>query len=145
MDPQRKGALMQYTTAAKSIIFDANRMREFLPMMDTKSGAIQAVQAVVSVIEQKKPVPPDIAPLLAVNVYMLMVDMAREITDMEPDPEIVKGVVSEILSTMAQSHGQGQPEQPEQPEQPGQPGQMAPEQMAQQPPQGGGIMQKAMA
>ncbi len=61
MDPQRKGALMQYTTAAKSIIFDANRMREFLPMMDTKSGAIQAVQTVVSVIEQKKPVPPDIA------------------------------------------------------------------------------------
>lgn len=136
MDPQRKGALMQYTTAAKSIIFDANRMREFLPMMDTKSGAIQAVQTVVSVIEQKKPVPPDIAPLLGVNVYMLMVDMAREITGMEPDPEIVKRVVGEILATMAQSHSQ--------PQQPGaQPDQMAPEQMA-RPPQGG-IIQKAMA
>lgn len=137
MDPQRKGALMQLTTAAKAIIFDANRMREFLPMMDTKSGAIQAVQAVVSVIEQKKPIPPDLAPLLAVNVYMLMVDMAKEITGMEPDAGIVKGVVGEILATMAQSHGrQGQMAQPG-----GQPGQAAP---AQQPPQGG-IIQKAMA
>ena len=127
MDPQRKGALMQFTTAAKSIIFDAGRMREFLPMMDTKSGAIQAVQTVVSVIEQKKPVPPDIAPLLAVNVYMLMVDLAKDITGMEPDPGIVKGVVGEILATMVQSHGrQGQPAQPQQ-----------------QPPQG--LIQKAVA
>lgn len=135
MDPQRKGALMQYTTAAKSIIFDANRMREFLPMMDTKSGAIQAVQTVVSVIEQKKPVPPDIAPLLGVNIYMLMVDMAREITGMEPDPGIVKGVVGEILATMAQSHGQPGQQPPGSPEQMAQPAQ----------PQGGGIIQKAMA
>lgn len=119
MDPQRKNALMQYTNAAKSILFDAKRMREFLPMMDTKSGAIQAVQAVVSVIEQKKPVPPDIAPLLAVNTYMLMVDMAREITGMEPDPEIVKGVVGEILATMKQSHGAQQaPQQPQAPQPP---------------------------
>ena len=109
MDPQRKGALMQFTTAAKSIIFDAKRMQQFLPMMDTKTGAIQAVQAVISVIEQKKPVPPDIEPLLAVNVYLLMVDMAKDITRMQPDPEIVKGVVGEILAGMRQ--GQQQPAQ----------------------------------
>lgn len=120
MDPQRKGALMQFTTAAKSIIFDANRMRQFLPMMDTKSGAIQAVQAVIGVIEQKKPVPANIAPLLGVNVYMLMVDMAREITGMEPDPEIVKGVVGEILAAMTQAYGQKRPpaQAPQQPQQP---------------------------
>ncbi len=136
MKPEHKSLLATLTMASKAVIFDANRMREFLPMMDTKSGAIQAVQTVVSVIEQKKPVPPDIAPLLGVNVYMLMVDMAREITGMEPDPEIVKRVVGEILATMAQSHSQ--------PQQPGaQPDQMAPEQMA-RPPQGG-IIQKAMA
>lgn len=134
MDEQRKGALMQLTTAAKAIIFDANRMREFLPMMDTKSGAVQAVQTVVSVIEQKKPVPPDILPLLGVNVYMLMVDLAKDITGAQPDPEIVKGVVGEILMAMGQG-AQAQP--PGQTPQPGQP-----PQGAQQAPQG--IMQKAM-
>lgn len=114
MDPQRKGALMQFTTAAKSIIFDAGRMGKFLPMMDTKAGAIQAVQAVIGVIEQKKPVPPDIAPLLAVNVYMLMVDLAKDATGMAPDPAIVKGVVGEILATMGRAYG-GQNPAPAQP------------------------------
>lgn len=125
MDPQRKGALMQFTTAAKSIIFDAGRIQKFLPMMDTKSGAIQAVQTVLSVIEQKKPIPPDITPLLAVNVYMLMVDMAREITGMKPDPAIVKAVVGEIVATIGQQKPQA----------------AAPA----QPPQPGGLIQKAMA
>ena len=115
MDPQRKGALMQFTTAAKSIIFNADRMRQFLPMMDTKSGAIQAVQAVIGAIEQKKPVPADIAPLLGVNVYMLMVDLAKDATGMAPDPAIVQGVVGEILATMKRAYSQKQPAQPAQP------------------------------
>lgn len=112
MDPQKKGALAQFTTAAKAIIYDAGRMQQFLPMMDTKDGAIKAVQSIVSVIEQRKPVPPGVAPLLAVNSYMLLVDMAREITGQEPDPAIVKGVVDEILATVGQSH----PEQGETPQ-----------------------------
>ena len=108
MDPQRKSALMQFTTAAKFIIFDANRMRQFLPMMDTKTGAIQAVQTVIGVIDQKKPVPDNIRPLLAVNVYMLMVDIAQEATGAKPDPEIVKGVIVELLQTMIQKPAQPQ-------------------------------------
>lgn len=106
MDPQRKSALMQFTTAAKTILYDAKRFARFLPMMDTKSGAIQAVQAVMSVIEQQKPIPPDIRPLLAVNTYMLMVDLAKSITKAEPDPGIVRGVVTEILTTMRQGPAQ---------------------------------------
>ena len=113
MDPQRKGALTQFITAAKSIVFDAKRMSQFLPMMETKSGAIQAVQAVIAVIEQKKPVPPDIAPLLGAATYMIMVDMAKDVTGMKPDPEIVKAVVGEILSTMGQAYGGQKPEQPQ--------------------------------
>lgn len=115
MDPQKKSALMQYTTAVKAIIYDAGRMKEMLPMLDTRGGAIKAVQAVVSVVEQKKPIPPSVAPLLAVNTYMLLVDMAREITGQDPDPAIVKGVTDELLATMQQSHGQ--PQAPQQPQQ----------------------------
>lgn len=113
MDPKRKGALMQLTTAAKAIIFDAKRMSQMLPMMETKTGAIQAVQAVIGAIEQKKPVPPDIAPLLAVNTYMLMVDLAKDATGMKPDPEIVKRVVGELLATMGRAYGGQKPEQPQ--------------------------------
>lgn len=126
MDPQKKSDLMQFTTAVKAVIYDAGRMKEMLPLLDTRGGAIKAVQVVISVVEQKKPIPPGVAPLLAVNTYMLLVDMAREITGQEPDPAIVKGVTDELLATMQQSHGKP-PAQPAQP----------------QPPQG--ILQKAMA
>ncbi len=125
MDPQKKSDLMQFTTAVKAVIYDAGRMKEMLPLLDTRGGAIKAVQAVISVVEQKKPIPPGVAPLLAVNTYMLLVDMAREITGQEPDPAIVKGVTDELLATMQQSHGK--PQAPQQP----------------QPPQG--ILQKATA
>ena len=106
MDPQRKERLSQYTTAVKGVIYNPARMQEFLPMLDTKNGAIQAVQAILSVIEQKKPIPPDVAPLLGVNTYMLLVDMAQEIVGTAPDPEVVKGVIGELLSTLQQSYGE---------------------------------------
>ena len=126
MDPQRKERLSQFTTAAKGIIYNPARMQEFLPMLDTKNGAIQAVQTIMSVIEQKKPIPPDVAPLLGVNTYMLLVDMAQEIVGEAPDPEVVKGVIGEILATLQQSHGeQGEPPAMEQAE-------PAPEQMQEQ-------------
>lgn len=116
MDPQKKSALMQYTTAVKAVVYDAARMKEMLPLLDTRGGAIKAVQAVLSVVEQKKPIPPGVAPLLAVNAYMLLVDMAREITGQEPDPAIVKGVTDELLATMQQSHGKPPAAQPAQPQ-----------------------------
>jgi hypothetical protein len=130
MKPEQKYSLSKLMLAAKAIIFDAKRMSQFLPMMDTKSGAIQAVQSVIAVIEQKKPVPADLAPLLGVSVYMLMVDMAKDVTGMKPDPEVVKGVAGEILATIGQAYG-GQP--------PVQQGPAAPQS------QGGIIQQKAMA
>lgn len=144
MDPKKKSVLMQFTTAVKAVIYDAKRMADMLPMLDTKAGAIQAVQAVLSAIERKKPIPPGIVPLLAVNTYMLMVDMAREITGQEPDPAIVNGVTQELLATMEQSYGQqAQTEQQGQTAGPPPgPGQMPPPAN----PAGGGLMaqQKAM-
>jgi len=104
MDPQRKQTLASFTAAAKAVIYNTKRMQGLLPMMSTPDGAIQAVQTIVGAIEQKKPVPPDIAPLLGVNIYMLMVDMAHKVTGENPDPGIVKTVMGRILATMNQSH-----------------------------------------
>lgn len=97
MDPQKKSRLMKFTTAAKHIIFDAGRMKQFLPMLDTGAGAIKAVQTVIGVIETKYPVPKDIAPLLAVNVYMLLVDMAQEIMGVKPDKQTVMQTAGAVM------------------------------------------------
>lgn len=107
LTPESKGELSKFTTAAKVVIFNPDRMRAFLPMLDQQDGAIQAVQTVIGAIEQKRPVPAAIAPLLGVNVYLLLVDMAKEITGDNPDPQIVKDVVVQILSQMSDAYKEG--------------------------------------
>lgn len=117
LTPESKGELSKFTTAAKVVIFNPDRMRAFLPMLDQQDGAIQAVQTVIGAIEQKRPVPADIAPLLGVNVYLLLVDMAKEITGDDPDPQIVKDVVVQILGQMSNAYkGTGQPTEQQAPQ-----------------------------
>lgn len=111
LKPDQKTALAQFTTAAKAIIFNAERFKPMLKLMDTKSGAIQAVQAVMSGIEQKKPIPPDIAMLLAINIYVLLVDMAQDATGMKADKGIVQGVIAALMKTTLDSHGKARPQQ----------------------------------
>ena len=108
--------LPKFTLLAKDVIYDAERMRKFLQMMSTPDGAIIAVRTVMGAIEQAKPIPPEIAKSLAVNVYLLLVDMAQEVTDKEASPEIMKSVIGKLLQGVAQSHS-GQPQQPAQPQQ----------------------------
>lgn len=129
LNPQQKGHLMAFTLAAKAIIFDTGRMAKFLPMMSTARGAISAVQSVLGAIETKRKVPPDVAPLLAVNIYMLMVDVAQEGTGMKPDTKIVQSVIAQILQTVGKSHGEmtqaappTQPQAPQPVQQPTAPG-----------------------
>lgn len=100
MDQQKKSRLLNFTTAAKHIIFDAGRMKQFLPMLDTGAGAIKAVQTVIGAIETKYPVPKDIAPLLAMNIYMLMVDMAQEIIGVKPDKQTVIQVAGAVMKAV---------------------------------------------
>lgn len=99
LKPEQKTALAQFTVAAKAIIFNADRFKPLLKLMDTKSGAIQAVKAVMSGIEQKKPIPRDIAMLLAINIYVLMVDMAQDATGMKADKKIVQGVIGALMDS----------------------------------------------
>lgn len=115
MDAQRKQNLSQYVMAAKAVIYETNRARGLLEMLDTPEGAIQAVQTVVGAIDQKKPVPPDVAPLLGVSVYMLLVDLAHNVTGEQPDANIVKSVIGQLMATMAGAYrGKGAQRQPAQ-------------------------------
>ena len=113
MDPQKKTVLMEFTVLAKAIIFNEQRLGQLIPMMGTPEGSVQAVQSVIGAIEQKKPVPPDCAPLLGMNVYMLLVDKAQEITGDKPDEQIVLQVIKMIFEAMKQ---QGAPEPDMQPQ-----------------------------
>jgi hypothetical protein len=115
LQPDQKTALAQFTVAAKSIIFNAERFKPLLELMDTKTGAIQAVHSVMGGIEQKKPIPQNIAMLLAINIYVLLVDMAQDATDMKADKGIVQGVIAELMKSTLQSHGKTKRAKPQQP------------------------------
>lgn len=104
--------LPKFTLLAKDVIYNAERMKKFLQMMSTPDGAIIAVRTVMGAIEQAKPIPPEIAKQLAVNVYLLLVDMAQEVTNKEASPAVMKSVIGKLLQGVAQSHGQqAQPQQ----------------------------------
>jgi hypothetical protein len=130
--PESKDRLMRFTIIAKAIIYDAERMKQFLQLMNTKDGAITAVKSIMGVIENKTQIPPDIAPLLGVNIYMLLVDVAQEITGGKPNPKIIKSVIAQIVNSI----------QPQAAPAPGAPAGPA---MASAAPQGGLINQPAGA
>jgi len=142
MEEQKKSRLMEFTTAAKHIIFDAERFKQFLPMLDTGDGAIKAVQTVIAVIETKYPVPQDIAPLLAMNIYLLMVDMAQEILGVKPDSRTVMDTMSAVMKAAFDTEPlPGNEQQPQlpgaQPPQPQLPGAQPPQPQPAAPPPAG--------
>lgn len=128
MNPEKKDQLTKLTAIAKAIVYEPNRMRQFIKMLGTPEGAVTAVKTVLGGIEQKMQIPPDVAPLLAVNAYMIMVDVAQEVVQAKPAPEVMKKVIGMILKEIMAAYAQpkaapqGQPAQPmAQPQQPQQP------------------------
>jgi hypothetical protein len=118
ISPQDKSVLAKFSLVAQKIIYEPKRFKQFLQMMGTKEGAVQAVHTVIAAIEQIKPIPPQVRPYLGVNTYMLMIDVAQEVTGAQPDPAIVKEVTGIILSEaaapkdagmLAQMQEQGEP------------------------------------
>ncbi len=117
LNPEIKDRLARFTVIAKAIIYDKERMKQFLQLMNTKEGSIAAVKAVMGAIDMKKAIPPDVAPFLGVNVYMLMVDVAREIVGKEPNPEVIREVIWMIMNSIKPAgQPQGQPPQQQAPQ-----------------------------
>ena len=115
---QKQDLLTKFSALAKSVVYDTERMRKFMGMLGTPDGAVVAVQTVLGAIEQAKPIPPEIAKSLAVNAYLIMVDMAQEITGKEASPDVMKKVIGMILDGVTKTHDQtAQPGQPAQPQQ----------------------------
>lgn len=132
IDQQKKDLLTKFTLAAKSYIYDPDRFKMLLKMLGTEQGAIMAVQTVISAIEKAKPIPQSIAKLLALNVYVVMVDMAQKVTKVKAAPEIMMKVIGKLMQQIVVSKPGQQPGQPPVGPQPPQQAQQAP----QMPPQG---------
>ena len=109
LDPQDSSQLSAYTLLAKKIIFDTQRMEKFMSMLGTKEGALVAVQTVIAAIDKIKPIPAQLAPLLGVSVYLLMVDLAQDVTGAKADAKIMRDVVNAILAATVKAHA-GQPQ-----------------------------------
>ena len=95
--------LAKYTALAKDIIYDADRFSKLRNMMGSPQGAVVAVKTVLGAIEQAKPIPPDLARNLAVNTYLVLVDMAQAASEQEDEvpvkasPEKMKKVIGLLL------------------------------------------------
>jgi hypothetical protein len=109
MSPQDIATLSKLTMIAKKIIYDPKRMMTFLKMLGTVDGAITAVHTVTAAIQQHTQVPPNLLPQLGANVYLVMVDVAQEVTHHKADPTIVHNVVGKIMSQATQTPTPSQP------------------------------------
>lgn len=92
-----RSLLTSYTRVAQKIIYSPDRMKVFMKMMKTPEGAVQAVETVLGSIDQRKPIPPAIAPLLGVNCYMIMLDVLQSATKAQMDPNMIQQVIGMIL------------------------------------------------
>jgi uncharacterized protein YhhL (DUF1145 family) len=113
--------LDRFVLAARGVMADAKRLDKLLRMMNTRSGAIAAVQTVLAIIERTKPIPTELRALLAVAIYKILVEHAMQITKTKPSKEAVQATVKELLQAIRQT---GQP--PAQRPQQGAPMQQAP-------------------
>ena len=107
-----KKELSKFTLAAKSIIYEASRMKVLLQMMNTPQGAVTAVHTVMTALEQVKKIPPPIAVILAVHIYVILVDMAQQITGKKASPTKMHQVMDMLAKSLSQQSVQGSVQQP---------------------------------
>lgn len=103
IDPKSKDTLTRFTMVAKGIIYKYERAKTLISMLGTKEGAMQAVSTVMAIIEKSKPVPDNLAPLLAVNTYLLLVEVAQKSTMKKADPGIMHDVMEKLMQGVAKA------------------------------------------
>lgn len=107
-----KSLLTKYTQVAKKIIYNPERVKVLAKMMDHPEGLPQVVLTVMGGIEHLKPVPPNIRPMLAANITMVVLDLAQEVTGQQFGPDVVmKAVVESIKTVMSGDQQQQAPAQ----------------------------------
>lgn len=117
MQPKKKERLMAYTAAAKAIVYEPSRAEKLVAMAASPQGAQQAVDTVFAALEQRKPIPPAIAPLLAVNIYMILVDLAQQVVGQPPDSKMLLDTIKTLLAEYTKRYAtKGRPQESAQPQ-----------------------------
>lgn len=141
IDPKAQSDLQKFVIVAKKILYDQKHSEQLIGMMKTQDGAIHAVNVIIAAIEQRRKVPVQLAPLLAVSIFMLMLELFKLVFGKLPPDAAIKEITTKLMSGVATSHISYQHQQGSQQQSKEQP---APQQPAPQQPQGG-IVQGAMA
>lgn len=97
MDAKIKDRLLRYTLAAKKLIYTPQATTALVEMMSSRDGAIKAVATVLQGIQMHIPIPPALKPLLSGMVYMLLVDIAQQVTGGKANPQAVKDTINALL------------------------------------------------
>lgn len=92
--------IAMYTKIAQKAIYNPQRMKTLMGMLDSPEGAVRAVMSIVAGIDKLKPIPPEIMPQVAINAYMIMVDVAQEATGLKPDPKLMVEVTRKIVDAV---------------------------------------------
>jgi len=85
-------------------------------MMDSKSGAVNAVHAVMAALDKKSKVPPDVAVLLGPVILMLLVDFGKVALGKQPPPKVLQEVTKALMTEVSDSYNTAtqSPQLPEQ-------------------------------
>jgi len=116
MTPQDQQLLTKLTLAVKKIVYEPGRFKTFLKMLGTKDGAVVAVHTVLAVLQKATQIPPQILPQLGVNTYVIMVDLAQEVTGHKADPKIVHDVMQAIMKENSAQPAPAAPQPPQAPQ-----------------------------
>lgn len=103
-----KDTLMRFTMAAKAIIYNPDRALSLVKMMATKQGTLTAVHTVMAGIDKQKPITPDLAPMLAVIIMMLLVDVAKQALKTQPSQQVLDATIKMIMDDAHKTYPVGQ-------------------------------------
>ena len=118
INPQDKSMLTKFTLLAKKIIYDPARAKSLAKIMDADGGITQATLTVLGAVETVKPVPPNLRPMLAVNILIIILDMAEEVMKVEIPQEALMGEINKVLQAAQEGNQPAQQPTQQQPTQP---------------------------
>ena len=115
INPQDKSMLTKFTLLAKKIIYDPARAKSLAKIMDADGGITQATLTVLGAVETVKPIPPSIRPMLAVNILIIILDMAEEVMKVEIPQEALMGEINKVLQAAQEGNQPAQQPTQQQP------------------------------
>lgn len=109
MDQASKGRLQKITQAAQAIIYDPQRGAEFVDMMQQgMQGQIEAVLAVLGIIEQRTQIERPLVIPAAISILAILVDVTGKALGKKPDMSSMAEVQQALIQRIADEYGQGQ-------------------------------------